>query len=208
MNRLLGELKGRVEAEALSPRFHSRRLGVDLGTAEARRDIVRLNELDAGLVEAVAKAGGEKINLCIQCGTCTASCPSGRRTAFRTRQVIRRAMLGFRGILSDKDVWLCTTCYTCLERCPRGVDPTDVILAVRNLAVKAGHMLDRHKMVASYVIRYGHAVPIDEANRKLRTGLGLSEVPPTTHMFKEALTEVQGIVKKTGFDKLVGFEWR
>lgn len=176
---------------------------------EPHNNVVRLDQLDMGFAEAVAKAGGEKINLCIQCGTCTASCPSGRRTAFRTRQLIRRALLGFRDdVLSSKDLWLCTTCYTCLERCPRGVDPTDVILAIRTMAVKAGHMLDRHKLVAGFVLKSGHAVPINDSNRKLRKDLGLTEVPPTTHMYKEALSEVQKIVKKTGFDKLVEFEWK
>jgi heterodisulfide reductase subunit C len=75
------------------------------------------------------------------------------------------------------------------------------------MAVKTGHMLDRHKLVAGFVLKSGHAVPINDPNRKLRTDLGLTEVPPTTHMYKEALAEVQEIVKKTGFDKLVGFEW-
>jgi len=176
--------------------------------AKPKKNIIRLDELDMDFAEAVAKAGGEKINLCIQCGTCTASCPSGRRTAFRTRQLIRRAMLGFRDeVLSDKDLWLCTTCFTCLERCPRGVDPTDVILALRNMAVEAGYMLDPHKRVSGYFVKYGHAVPINEENRKRRVSLGLSEIPPTTHKHKKALDEVQGIVKKTGFDKLTGFEW-
>jgi len=174
---------------------------------EPKNNVIRLDELDKEFTEAVAKAGGEKINLCIQCGTCTASCPSGRRTAFRTRQLIRRALLGLRDeVLSDKDLWLCTTCYTCLERCPRGVDPTDVILALRTMAAETGHMLDRHKMVSGFVIKYGHAVPVNEENRKLRVSLGLSEVPPTTHKSKEALNEVQEITKKTGFAKLVCFE--
>jgi len=174
-----------------------------------QKRVVRLDELDTGFSDAVAKAGGEKINLCIQCGTCTASCPSGRRTAFRTRQIMRRAILGFKdSVLADKDLWLCTTCYTCLERCPRGVDPTDVILAIRTMAVQSGHMLDRHKLTASLVLKSGHAVPIDDANRKTRASLGLTEVPPTTHMFGDALGEVQLITKKTGFDKLVGHEWK
>lgn len=176
--------------------------------AEPHKTIVRLDELDRDFAEAVAKAGGEKINLCIQCGTCTASCPSGRRTAFRTRQLIRWALLGFRErVLSNKDLWSCTTCFTCLERCPRGVDPTDVIQSIRTMAVKAGYMLEQHKLVASYVLKHGHAVPIDEKNRKLRVNLGLDELPPTTHAFKEALIEVWGIAKKTGFDKLIGLDW-
>jgi len=189
--------------------FNAEKRMEDTPVAETQKKVIRLDQLDTGFSEAVAKAGGEKINLCIQCGTCTASCPSGRRTAFRTRQLIRRAILGFKdNVLSDKDLWLCTTCYTCLERCPRGVDPTDVVLAIRTMAVQSGHMLDRHKLVASLVLKSGHAVPIDDANRKVRTSLGMTEVPPTTHMFSNALAEVQEVVKKTGFDKLVGYEWK
>ena len=69
-------------------------------------------------------------------------------------------------------------------------------------------MLDRHKLVTGLVMKSGHAVPIDDTNRKARASLGLTEVPPTTHMFGNALTEVQQVVKKTGFDKLVGYEWK
>ena len=157
-------------------------------------------------IEAV-KAEGERINLCFQCGVCTGSCPSGRRTAFRTRQIIRKAILGLRDkVLQDPNLWLCTTCYTCVERCPRGVDPAEVILTLRRLAVQAGYMLPKHKTVSNLVLKHGHAVPIDDANRKLRTELGLSELPPTTHMFEGDLNEVQIIAKKTGFCKLVGFE--
>jgi heterodisulfide reductase subunit C len=94
-----------------------------------------------------------------------------------------------------------------LERCPRGVDPTDIILALRNMAVEAGYILDRHRYVSSLFVKYGHAVPINEQNRKLRASLGLSEVPPTTHKFKDALVKVQGIIKKTGFDRLINFKW-
>jgi heterodisulfide reductase subunit C len=76
------------------------------------------------------------------------------------------------------------------------------------MAVKAGYMLNRHRLVAGFVLKSGHAVPINDTNRKLRMDLGLTEVPPTTHMYKEALDEVQKIIKKTGFDKLVEFEWK
>jgi len=76
------------------------------------------------------------------------------------------------------------------------------------MAVQSGHMLDRHKLVATLVMKSGHAVPIDDTNRKTRTSLGLSELPPTTHTHGDALAEVQAVVKKTAFDKLVGYEWK
>ena len=45
--------------------------------------------------------GLEKILACINCGTCTGSCPSGRRTAFRTRSAIRKVLAGDDSILKD-----------------------------------------------------------------------------------------------------------
>ncbi|MEM2102010.1 MAG: CoB--CoM heterodisulfide reductase subunit C [Candidatus Bathyarchaeia archaeon] len=170
---------------------------------------VQIDKMDKEFLDTIIKAGAEKINVCIQCGTCTSSCPSGRRTALKTRQLMRKGLLGLKDeILNDKDLWLCTTCYTCLERCPRGVDPTDVILTMRRMAVQAGNMLDPHKRVAGLVIKFGHAVPIDEATRKLRTTMNLGENPPTVHAYPEALKEVQEIIRKKGFDKLVCYEWK
>ncbi|TFH26036.1 MAG: CoB--CoM heterodisulfide reductase subunit C, partial [Promethearchaeota archaeon] len=55
------------------------------------------------------------IGACIQCGTCSGGCPSGRRTALRTRTLIRKALLNMNEVLQDNDIWMCTTCYTCFE---------------------------------------------------------------------------------------------
>ena len=78
------------------------------------------------------------------------SCPSGRLTAFRTRQLIRKAQLGLKDdILQSPDLWMCTTCYSCVERCPRDVEIVDIITVMRNMAVKEGFMADEHKKIGS-----------------------------------------------------------
>ena len=164
--------------------------------------VVRPQELDQELT-SIAKQASSKIVECIQCATCSGSCPSGRRTALRTRMIIRMAVMGIRDVLSMDDIWFCTTCYNCSERCPRGIEIVDVLIALRNEAVKRGFMKDRHKEVAKLFIEYGHSVPIDDARRKLRLKLGLSEVPPTTHMYPEALREFKGLLADVEFDKLI-----
>ena len=76
-------------------------------------------------------------HMCYQCGTCTASCPSAPRSSYRIRKFVRRVVLGLETeALTDPDLWLCTTCYSCTDRCPRDIAPTDVIMAMRNLAFK------------------------------------------------------------------------
>jgi heterodisulfide reductase subunit C2 len=122
---------------------------------------------------------------CIQCGTCTASCESGRWTALKTRLIIRRLILGDLTVLEDPDIWLCTTCYNCYERCPRDVRPTDVIIDLRNYASKLGNINPIHRKVVDFLKATGHAVPINDAIKKQRVELGLEELPPTLFKYKD-----------------------
>jgi len=153
----------------------------------------------------VIERGGETLNLCFQCGTCTASCPSGRNTSFRTRQLIRKAQLGLKDdILNSNDLWMCTTCYTCAERCPRGVEIVDIIIALRNIASEEGHMFEDHKKVSRSMVNSGHTVPLTDDYAKLRARMGLPEKPPTVMSDDKALADFQALMKNVGFDKLIG----
>ena len=153
-------------------------------------------------------AGLEKIRACINCGTCSGSCPSGRRTAYRTRSVIRRALMGDESVLEDVDIWLCSTCYYCYERCPRNIPVTDMIIKLRNIAVEEGHILDAHFGLANNIFyETGHGVPANgEANKKwrdLRESYGLPPLPPTVHTHPEAVKECQELMKSVGFRELM-----
>ena len=133
---------------------------------DSQKATVELNELDMGFGEAVAKAGGEKINLCIQCGTCSASCPYGTRLALRTRQIIRWAQLGFKHkILSNKGLWLCTTCSTCVQRCPRDVNPMEVLISVRSLLTENGQVPPTVRDALEGVYKYGNPWGISRSKR-------------------------------------------
>lgn len=150
------------------------------------------------------------VKACFQCGTCTGSCPSGRRTAIRTRQIMRKAVLGLKEVLSDEDLWLCSTCYTCYERCPRSIPVTDVIIKLRNLASQRGFMKPAHKKVTHILAETGHGVPLGvikgggENNwSKARESYGLTKIPPTTHSHPECVINIQKLMHLTGFDKLV-----
>lgn len=152
----------------------------------------------------VIEQGGKTLNLCFQCGTCTGSCPSGRQTAFRVRKVVRRAQLGFEeDVLPSEDLWLCTTCYTCYERCPRGVEIVDIIMALRNMAVRKGYMAEAHRKVAELISKTGHMVSLRDEDKALRKKLGLQETPPTVLSDAKMLEEVKKITALCGFDKLV-----
>lgn len=146
----------------------------------------------------------ERFKMCLQCGTCVGSCPSGRTTAWRVRKIFEETRLGLKEeVLSDDDLWNCTTCYTCQERCPRGVHTTDIVRIIRNLAVKHGYIKSSHRRVCEILFRYGHAVPVNDEIRKIRKDLGLAEIPPTVHRYPEGLGEFLKLVSETGFKKMV-----
>ena len=152
-------------------------------------------------------AGIETVQHCFQCGTCSGSCPSGRRTPYKVRQIVRKCLLGLKEeVITDDALWMCTTCYTCQERCLRSVKIVEIIKKARNIAAHAGYMAKPHKMTGVFVMNTGHGVPINDATKALRAKIGLSEIPPTTHAYPEALAEVQKLCKITGFDELIGYD--
>ncbi|MBP7865589.1 MAG: 4Fe-4S dicluster domain-containing protein [Acidobacteria bacterium] len=86
----------------------------------------------------------DKVFACIQCGTCTASCPTARHMQYPPRKVFRLIQLGLREELLKSDAfWYCTTCYSCTVRCPRGISITETMQALKRLAIAAG--VDRKK---------------------------------------------------------------
>ena len=173
-------------------------------TDKISRETIHDEAIDPDFIDAIVEAGADRIRTCIQCGTCSSVCPSGRRTAFRTRELMRKALLGLKDeVLASPDLWLCATCLTCLERCPRQIKVTDAIVIMRNMAVAEGYMLPEHRKSSKKLLETGHAVPINPANQEIRRDLGLQEIPPTVHSSDEALQEVQEIMDRTGFKKLI-----
>jgi heterodisulfide reductase subunit C len=160
------------------------------------------------IAQKFVDAGLEKIRACINCGTCTGSCPSGRRTAYRTRSAIRKALTGDESVLQDIDIWMCSTCYYCYERCPRDIPVTDMIIKLRNIAVEEGYILDNHLNLADKIFyETGHGVnanqPDQQKWRDLRESYGLPPLPPTVHSYPDALKECQELMEITGFRKLL-----
>jgi len=87
-------------------------------------------------------------------------------------------LLGMRKeVLSSNFPWLCTQCYTCQAHCPQNVKFSDVMKALRNMAVKEGYVhpsfvkeikeIDtfsqklRHQIVLSIVDRKSEEIKVD-----------------------------------------------
>ena len=82
---------------------------------------------------------GEKIQNCIQCGTCTGTCPVSYMMDITPRQVVALFRAGhLEDILHSRTIWICASCYSCRVRCPSGILVTDLMYALKRLAMEMG----------------------------------------------------------------------
>lgn len=72
--------------------------------------------------------------LCVQCGTCSASCVS--KSSFNLRKLIIDSMKD--DPFKSQNLWDCTTCFNCQEKCPRAIPLTDLIVDSRTKFVESG----------------------------------------------------------------------
>ncbi len=119
---------------------------------------------DQFLENVYAIPHGEKIKDCIQCGTCSASCPSGAAMEYGPREIIAALRAGMLDrVLNANTVWLCVSCYSCTVRCPAGIPFTDVMYELKRLEVDKGLVKDSEgaalaKAFADIVDRHGRNV--------------------------------------------------
>lgn len=91
------------------------------------------------LDEVTSFPGGQGVYQCIQCGTCTGSCPNAKEMQYSPRKIIAMVRAGMRKeVLSSDTPWYCASCYLCTERCPRGVPVTELMYGLRELAFRNG----------------------------------------------------------------------
>ncbi len=82
--------------------------------------------------------GCEKLLSCIQCGTCSGTCPLSIYMDFTPRRIINLVREGFReDVLASQTIWLCASCYSCTVRCPQKIQITDVMYSLKREAIKS-----------------------------------------------------------------------
>ena len=103
---------------------------------------VIVEELDSSFCDEVASMpGGGNIRKCFACGTCAAGCPvTNIDEEYNCRTLIRKILFGMRKeVLESPVIWLCVMCYRCYARCPQQVNFTDIMRALRHMAVREGY---------------------------------------------------------------------
>lgn len=104
--------------------------------ATLKADVQKEAALDAAQAREII---GDKFDSCMQCGTCTASCPKPVVSNFSPRQILRNISLNrATNVNVESAAWLCATCDSCVATCPRGIPIADTMNLIREKGKDAG----------------------------------------------------------------------
>jgi heterodisulfide reductase subunit D len=130
--------------------------------------------LDLATTERDAKFGEQvtpeldMLRTCIQCGTCSASCPTAYAMDYTPRQLWKLIQLGLKDeVVSSRTFWLCTTCKACAVRCPRGIDLTLTMLMLKEYAVREQLKMPEGIGVLRETVTTKHNISGDENENRL-----------------------------------------
>ncbi len=88
--------------------------------------------VDGELRDEIIRFGGDDLDLCMNCGNCTAVCSLSGQDATFPRRTIRYLQLGLKDrVLESTEPWLCYYCGECSETCPRQAKPGEIMMATR-----------------------------------------------------------------------------
>ncbi len=95
-------------------------------------------EADPEWSERVRRLPGcERISSCIQCGTCSGTCPLSIYMDYTPRRIVQLVREGFRAdALSCQTIWLCASCYSCGVHCPQQIKITDMMYGLKREAIR------------------------------------------------------------------------
>jgi coenzyme F420-reducing hydrogenase delta subunit/heterodisulfide reductase subunit C len=104
--------------------------------------------------EVMAEPGGELLQRCYSCGTCVSMCLVNQTCPdYNPRRTMRMVMLDMREeTFRNPTIWHCSACDLCHPHCPQGIHISDLMRAIKNVALRAGYesplpsaKVDEHK---------------------------------------------------------------
>jgi quinone-modifying oxidoreductase, subunit QmoC len=85
--------------------------------------------------------GGDRMNMCMQCGVCSGSCPIGNEMEHGPRKLFMMVRAGMKDAVLSSNSWQsCVSCYNCVVRCPREVPVKYILHGLGRLAVDEGYV--------------------------------------------------------------------
>jgi heterodisulfide reductase subunit C len=80
--------------------------------------------------------GTRGLNSCIQCATCSATCPAVDYMDHTPRRLIAMINAGLKDeVLASNSFWTCASCFACSERCPKEIRPSELMYALKRYSI-------------------------------------------------------------------------
>jgi heterodisulfide reductase subunit C len=162
-------------------------------------------QLVPGFPDEIQKYGGKDVMTCLQCGNCTGVCPISLKIDYKTRSIMKYCQFGLKKYTLGTQ-WVCATCYRCYEHCPADLNPAEVMIALRHIAVREGIIPPFVKTAAANLVKFGQSIKPDPEINKIRQELGLEPVHSQAPDFHTVIREIQVLVHATKYDKLIGIQ--
>jgi Fe-S oxidoreductase len=140
--------------------------------------ILDLEALEYDLAQDVVPEWWEKLLSCIQCGTCSSSCPTAYAMDYSPRQLWQLVRLGMtEEVLASHTFWLCTVCKSCQVRCPRGIQITDTMIALKEYAQRQGVEVPERLVMVGETVKAHYNISGDENATRMIWSENLAEPP-------------------------------
>lgn len=125
---------------------------------------------------------GKPLKTCIQCGTCSGSCPVVDFMDQTPRRLIGMINADLKkDVLDCNTYWFCASCYQCTVRCPAQIDIADVMYAVKRYSI--WHKTYRDDLV-------GPTFSETFVKTIVRSGRSYEPLLAPTYMFSMGIKEV------------------
>jgi quinone-modifying oxidoreductase, subunit QmoC len=117
----------------------------------AQQTVIYEQAMDLNFLDEIYRIpGGEKIKDCIQCGTCSGSCPVSWAMEETPRQIFAMVRAGMRDkVLDSFTIWTCASCYQCMHRCPQKIKITDIMYMLKRMAIRENRQRSKNAGIMS-----------------------------------------------------------
>lgn len=79
---------------------------------------------------------GNPLKTCIQCGTCSGTCPVVDYMDHTPRRIIGMIRANLKDeVLASNTFWYCASCYHCTVRCPAQIDIAETMYALKRYSI-------------------------------------------------------------------------
>ena len=87
--------------------------------------------------EMMDRVGDDSIQRCIQCGTCSSTCPVSLYMDYTPRRLVAMIREGFDDeVVKSFTPWICASCYSCTVECPKDVKITELMYNIKQKALE------------------------------------------------------------------------